>query len=157
MRPLSNRARDAEGDGRKPLPSVSPKDRARSKPGASRKGSVRPKKESAGKIPDIIDNNFRSVSIGVDFFGRGDAGEDEDGVHFGFNAGKDVGVHAVADDGGFFADAAEFFQGGAHHQRIRFADKITFFSGGRLDRFEKRELPITIFSPRAPVSDTKTD
>ena len=23
--------------------------------------------------------------------------------------------------------------------------------------FEKRELPITIFSPRAPVSDTKTD
>ena len=27
----------------------------------------------------------------------------------------------------------------------------------RLNRFEKRELPITIFSPRAPVSDTKTD
>ena len=61
MRPLSNRARDAEGDGRKRLPSVSPKDRARSKPGASRKGSVRPEKESAGKIPDIIDNNFRPL------------------------------------------------------------------------------------------------
>ena len=33
------------------------------------KESVRPKRESAGKIPDIIDNNFRPVSIGVDFFG----------------------------------------------------------------------------------------
>ena len=157
MRPLSNRARDAEGDGRKRLPSVSPKDRARSKPGASRKGSVRPKKESADKIADVVDDDFGAVGVGVDFFGRGDAGEDEDGVHFGFNAGEDIGVHAVADNGGFFADAAQFFQRSSHHQRIRFAYKVAFFPRCRLDRFEKRELPITIFSPRAPVSDTKTD
>ena len=157
MRPLSNRARDAEGDGRKRLPSVSPKDRARSKPGASRKGSVRPEKESADKIADVVDDDFGAVGVGVDFFGRGDAGEDEDGVHFGFDAGEDIGIHAVADDRRFFPNTSQFFQRSSHHQRIRFADKVAFFSGGRLDRFEKRELPITIFSPRAPVSDTKTD
>lgn len=73
MRPLSNRARDAEGDGRRVLrPSV-----RRTEPGASpalSEGKRAPKRESAGKIPDVIDNDFRSVSIGVDFFRRGDAG-----------------------------------------------------------------------------------
>ena len=43
-------------------------------------------------------------------------------------------VHAVADDEGRLAGAAEEAQAGAHHQRVGLADKVGFDAGRKFDR-----------------------
>jgi len=71
------------------------------------------------------------VGIGGNIQGAGYAGEDEDGFNFRFHPGHDVCVHAVADDDRFFPPGVEPAQGVAHHEGVRFADKVCLGSGGQ--------------------------
>lgn len=88
---------------------------------------------SYSHFADIVESEIGLVGVAVEIAGLGDAGEDQDGVDFGFDAGNDVGVHAVADNGCFFATALQDFQGVTHDERIGFADIIGLAAGGQLD------------------------
>ena len=55
---------------------------------------------------------------------RRHAGQHQDRLHAGLEAGDDVGVHAVADHRGRLGVRVERVERGAHHERVRLADEV---------------------------------
>lgn len=62
-----------------------------------------------------------------------DPRKDQNRVKSGFHSRDDVRIHPVADHDSLIRMAAEQFESGAHHQRVRLADEISRFSGGEFD------------------------
>lgn len=85
-------------------------------------------------VADAVEHRAGAVGVFVERRLRGDAGEDEHRGHAAFHAGDDVRVHPVADHDGLGAVAAETLEPGAHHQRIRLADKVCLLVGRQLNR-----------------------
>ena len=77
---------------------------------------------------------MRTVRIILYILAGGTAGEHQNGVQTGFNAGNNIGIHAVADHSRLVRVHTKQAQTGAHHQRVRLADIVCGLAGGQLNR-----------------------
>ena len=74
-----------------------------------------------------------TVGVVLDLFARRGPGQNEVGAQARFHSGLNVGVHTVTDHCGVLGVRADLVEAGADHHRVRFADEVGAFAGGRSD------------------------
>ena len=87
-----------------------------------------------GNVSDSAENRGRTITVHPERFRSGDAGKHQNSGHAAFQAGDDIGIHAVADHDGIGGMAVQHPQTGAHHQGIWLAAEICLYTCGNFNR-----------------------
>ena len=89
-------------------------------------------------ITDTVGNHSGAVGELVDILQGCDTGQNQHGIHIGFNAGDDVRIHTVADKGDVLRVTVQPIQTVAQHQGVGLAHKISLLAGGQLNGSDQR-------------------
>ena len=109
------------------------------------------------QVGDRVEDLVGAERVALDLGRVADAGEDEDRVQARFDAGDDIGVHAVADHAGVLGVGADAVHRRAEHHRVGLADDIGLFAGRlgdqRGERPCRRDDPVRRRAGRVGVGD----
>lgn len=89
--------------------------------------------DSANNLPHVLEHQTGAVGEVPDGLAAGNAGEHQGGIQARFDTGYNIGIHTVADNGGFLGVDAQELEARAHHEGVGLADKVGVFPGDQLN------------------------